>query len=233
MTSENFFHYGVSPMTIPSARITVVLIFLMSPIVSSAKSPDQADPWLMLKKITHKRDYQLQTRDHKCWAAKIIEVTSDSLIAVAYSWSATPGKRVTFPRAEVLSLKAGRHMYYSGRSSWLDVKLLGDRGRERLKIITTTGKVYKVKPPYNVSDDGIMLDNSGGAKLSKSEIAQVYHIVEKPLTDTGEYFMDELGPLVVFDPDMWEYGLHLEPYVAVLLYDTGKPEDNSPATCER
>jgi len=51
------------------------------------------------------------------------------------------------------------------------------------------------------------------------------------LTDFGEYSLDELGPMIIFDPDWYVYGLHLERYVSVLLYDATDPEDNSPAQC--
>lgn len=74
-------------------------------------------------------------------------------------------------------------MYYSGRSSWSDVGSIHVQGRERLKIVTTSGKTYKVKPPYTVSDVGITLNTSDKPTLiSKSEIAQVYDIVVEPLT---------------------------------------------------
>ena len=106
------------------------------------------------------------------------------------------------------------------------------RGRERLKIVTTVGKIYEAKPPYTVSDDGITLQISGKSmNISKSEIAQVYGVVAKPLTDFGEYSLDELGPMVIFDPDWYVHGLHLEQYVSVLFYRADDPEDNSPAQC--
>jgi len=85
-------------------------------------------------------------------------------------------------------VSSGRIVYYSGRSSWLDVSSLRIAGRERLEIVTKAGKTYKVKPPYEVSDQGITLQSSEeSTKISKSEIAQVYDVVVKPLTANGEY----------------------------------------------
>ena len=55
----------------------------------------------------------------------------------------------------------------------------------------------------------------------------VYHVVPKPLTDLGEYSLDGLGPMIIFDPDWYIYNFHLEPYVSVLLYEASEPEDNS------
>jgi hypothetical protein len=205
---------------------------LATSLSSSAKSPDQADTWLIFNKITHKRSYRIETRDRKCVRGTITGVTTDGLTAAVSSNLPGSPNTVTFPRADVLRVAAGQIVYYSGRSSWSDVSSLRMKGRERLKVVTTDGKTYKVKPPYSVSDEGITLNTSGkSTMISKGEIVQVYDIVAKPLTDTGEYLADELGPLIIFDPDLYVYGLHLEEYVSVLLYDASDPEDNSPVQC--
>ena len=94
------------------------------------------------------------------------------------------------------------------------------------------GKVYEVKPPYTVSDEGFTLQVSGkSTNVSKTEIAQVYDVVVKPLSEFGEYSLDELGPMVIFDPDWYVWKLHLEQHIPALLYDASAPEDNSPAQC--
>jgi hypothetical protein len=93
------------------------------------------------------------------------------------------------------------------------------------------GKAYTVKPPYTVSDEGIAPRSGTRPKIAKIDIAEVYEIVPKPLTDTGEYLSEELGPMIVFDPDWYVWSLHLEQHVPVLLYDAGAPEDNSSAQC--
>ncbi len=230
-------------MKTSSACSLLALSVLTSSVFASAKSPDQADPWLVLNKITHKRSYQIETRDRKCVWVTIAEVTADRLTAKVYTSNSSPAPvykpastptpdTVTFLRADVLRVITERTVYYSGRSSWSDVGSLQVRGRERLTIVTTAGKTYRVKPPYTVSDDGIKLQSSGKSKtLAKGEIAQVYDVVIKPLTATGEYLEEELGPMIIFDPDLYAYGLHLEQYVSVLLYSATAPEDNSPAQC--
>ena len=221
-------------MKTSAACSRLALTVFASSIFVLAKSPDQADPWLVLNKITHKRSYEIETRDRKCVSATIAEVTTDRLTAkVDTSNSSATPDTVIFQRADVLRVASGRRVYYSGRSSWSDVSSLHVKGRERLRIITTAGKTYRVKPPYTVSDDGITLYASGGeaTKLSKSKIAQVYDVVVKPLTGTGEYLEEELGPMIIFDPDLYVYGLHLEQYVSVLLYNASDREDNSPAPC--
>jgi hypothetical protein len=37
--------------------------------------------------------------------------------------------------------------------------------------------------------------------------------------------------MIIFDPDLYVYGVHLEQYVPVLLYNASDPEDNSPTKC--
>jgi hypothetical protein len=225
-----------------SSTSLLAFALLASSVESAGKSADQPDPWSVLNKITHRRIYRIETRDGKCVRGRIIEATADHLRAEVYapnSHSPNPTTTAIFSRAKVLSV-AGWYVYYSGRSSWLDVRYLSlvrrmrERGRERLKVVTKTGKVYQLKPPYDVSDEEITVgDSRKPTELSKSEIALVYHIVPKPLTDSGEYAWQELGPLIVFDPDLWVYGLHLEQYVQVLLYNAADPEDDSPAECLR
>jgi hypothetical protein len=220
-------------MKIPSARHILAFTALATTISSSAKSPSQPDPWLVLGKITHERSYTIETRDRKCTWGTIFELTTEHLTAKVYNRTSPDSPdTVTFHRADVLRVASGRWVYYSGRSSWSDVSSIRLEGRERLKIITKVGKTYEAKPPYTVSDDGITLHTSGRpTKISKSEIAQVYDIVIKPLTNTGEYLEEELGPMIIFDPDLYVYGLHLEQYVPVLLYTADDPEDNSAAEC--
>jgi len=211
----------------------LVLAVLLAPILSSAKSLDRTDPWPVLNAITHKHSYTIETRDRKCAFGTLSEVAADHITADVYTSiaSASPDT-VIFPRADVLRVAIGSTVYYSGRSSWSDVSSLQVLGRERLMIVMKNGKTHKVKSPYTVSDDGITVNNSRKlAKISKGEIAQVYAIVMKPLTNNREYFMEELGPLIIFDPDLYAYGLHLEQYVRVLLYDDVESEDDSSVQC--
>lgn len=220
-------------MRIPSACPILVFTVLAISIFSSAKSPDQADPWLVLNKITHRRSYMIETRDRKCVSGTITGVTTDGLTAKVFTSNSSGSPHtVAFRRGDVLRVTSGRFVYYSGRSSWSDVSSLRVEGRERLKLVTGVGKTYTVKAPYTVSEEGVTLQNSGkSTKVSKSEITQVFHIAPKPLTANGEYLAEELGPMIVFDPDLYEYGLHLEQYVPVLLYNANDPEDNSSAQC--
>src|SRR6266704_369499 len=101
----------------------LAFIVLATPILSSAKSFDREDSWLILNKVTHKRSYIIETRDRKCVLGMITGVTTDSITAKVYASSASASPdTVIFPRADILSVAAASWTgYYSGRSSWSDV----------------------------------------------------------------------------------------------------------------
>ena len=210
-----------------TVRLALALATLST--LSAAQSAPPSDPWSNLNKITHKRAYWIETRNLKCVWAEINSVSADSIAATVHN--ANDSHVVKFPRAGVLFVSAGA-VYYSGRSSWSDVAALLAQSRNRLKVVTKTGKTHKLKSPYKVTDDGIAPQLSAKKPtISKSEVAQIYEILPKPLTANGEYLGEELGPLVIFDPDLYKYSLHLEGFVAVLRYDASQPEDNTPTQC--
>jgi hypothetical protein len=220
--------------------LTALAIFA-TPAISQTKLPEKEDPWLLLDKITHKRTYSIETRDGQCVWARIKAVTPDRLTTrdgQQGAWSRDPVVR-RFSRDDIVHVgvdwaAGGARIYYSGRSSWIDVALLRTSSRERLNIVTKSGKTYDLKRPYTVADDGIATTSpEKQVNILKKDIARIYGIVEKPLTDMQDYDLDELGPMIIFDPYFYEYKFHLERYVPVLLYDASQPEDNSPTACKR
>ena len=72
-------------MKTPSARRILAFAVLATSTFSSAKSPDQADSWLVLNKITHKRSYTIETRDRQCVSGTIAGVTNDRLTAKVHT----------------------------------------------------------------------------------------------------------------------------------------------------
>jgi hypothetical protein len=218
--------------------LTALAIFA-TPAISQTKLPEKEDPWLLLDKITHKRTYSIETRDGQCIRARIKAVTPDRLTtrdSQQGSWSPDPVVR-RFSRDDVVHVRVAwnfaGNIYYSSRSSWADVAGLRVGSRERLNIVTKSGKTYDVWRPYTISDDGIITTVSGKQlSVPKKEIVRVYAILEKPVTDMQEYNLEELGPMIIFDPYFYEYKFHLEQYIPVLLYEASRPEDNSPGACE-
>lgn len=227
-------------MDIRRATLVVLttLTVLATSAISQAKSPTDEDPWLLLDKITHKRTYTIETRDGQCVWGLITAVTPDRLTAKVNSpWGTSDAVMRTFIRHDVLHVGGNVYqvrLYYSGRSSWSDVAAFRAFSREDLKVVAKTGETYDVMQPYTVSDDGIAATASGKhVTFSKKDIARIYAVITKPVTDRQGYLLEELGPMIVFDPYFYEYKFHLEQYVPVLLYDARQPEDNSPGPCEK
>lgn len=208
------------------------------PTRSQAKSSKEEDPWLLLNKITHKRTYTIETRDGQCVWGTIKTVTPDRLTAKVNSLYGTSDAVMrTFIRNDVLHIGGSVYqvrLYYSGRSSWSDSAAFHAFGREGLKIVAESGETYDVKPPYIVSDDGIATTALGKhVNFPKKDIARIYAVVTKPVTDRQGYLLEELGPMIIFDPYFYEYKFHLEQYISVLLYDASQPEDDSTGPCEK
>lgn len=131
---------------------TLTFALASTSVHSSPKSLEHGEAWWVLDRITHKRDYTIETRDHKCVTGVITKVTADRLTAKVYSWSSSGlahVDRVSFPRADVLRVASGRILYYSGRSSWSDVSSPRLYGRERLELVTTVGTIYEVQSPLH------------------------------------------------------------------------------------
>ena len=177
--------------------VLAALAILAAPAISQAELPKKEDPWLLLNKITHKRTYSIETRDGQCVWARIKAVTPDRLTAKVHpTWSSPLLK--TFNRNDIVHVgvdwaTGGAKLYYSGRSSWIDVALLRTSSRERLNIVTKSGKTYDLKRPYTVADDGIATTSpEKQVNILKKDIARIYGIVEKPLTDMQDYDLDEL-----------------------------------------
>lgn len=220
-------------MRTTSIVLMATIVLLATPVRSFSKTQKQVDPWLVLDRITHKRNYRIETRDRRCVEGTITKIDTDRFTARVYPLSSTgivQPSIVTFNRTDILRVSSGHAVYYNGRSSWLDVSLIRAEGRERLQIVTRIGKTLMVRPPYTVSDDGITSNRSSKrTNVQKGEIARIYEIAAKPLTANGEYFAQERGPMIIFDPQLYVYALHLEGYVPVLLYSADEPEDNSSA----
>jgi hypothetical protein len=209
-----------------TAKLALALATLS---IFSAAQSTPSDSWSNLNKITHKRAYRIETRDLKCAWAEINNASADSIIATVHN--VHDSHAVKFTRAEVLFVSVDS-VYYSGRSSWSDVAALLAQNHSRVKVVTKAGKIYKLKSPYKVTAEGIAPQfPAKKPTISKSEIAQVYEVLPKPLTANGEYLGEELGPFVIFDPDLYKYSLHLEGFLTVLRYDASQPEDNTPTKC--
>jgi hypothetical protein len=98
-----------------------------------------------------------------------------------------------------------------------------------VKVVKKDGQTYEGRL-FQISDTQLELDRTGGKlEIAKRDVARVYHLRPKPLTDTEKYSAQEDFRI---DPRLWPYYLHLVPRLPVRLYDSSLPEDNTPVRCE-
>jgi preprotein translocase subunit YajC len=154
------------------------------------------DSWQNLKHITHERYYTVVDRKSNCITGHIVK-TNDHELTLKLS----NRTYATFDRANVLRVSVSQaapyfpprvqadvgrvyDVIYNDKSSWSDLKSLA--GQE-VKVVKTGGETYEGQLLIT-SETQIELDRTGGKlELAKEEIAQVYHLRPKPLTDSEKY----------------------------------------------
>jgi hypothetical protein len=122
-----------------------------------------------------------------------------------------------------------RDLIYTTRSSWYAVQNAMPGLHEFFRVTIQNGKVYKGKPA-KITADSIELESRS---ISKSEIKYVDYIRQKPTTDGMQYLGQEAPFLLFFDPEFYYRASGLPGRISVRLYDSAKPEDDSPLTCKK
>ena len=196
------------------------------------------DSWQNLKHVTHERYYTVVDRQFSCLTGYIVKTNDHQL-----TLKLPKGTYAAFDRANVLRVSVSRagtylppHAHadvgraydtiYNDKSSWSD--LIGLAGQE-VKVVKTGGETYEGKLLVT-SEAQLELDRPGGTlEFAKRDIAQVYHLRPKPLTDGEKYSAQEDFWI---DPRLWPYYLNLVPRLPVGLYDSWLPEDNTPVRCQ-
>jgi hypothetical protein len=132
---------------------------------------------------------------------------------------------------DVVRVSDGEHVYdvvYSGRSSWSDVAAIPPNARSYLRVIRKDGSQHE-GAAAQVGDSEITLDKKGKPeKIQKGDVARVYFVRLKPLSDSARYSDEEHFPL---NPELWPYYWNVGVHMPVLLYDSSAPEDNSKIVC--
>ena len=195
------------------------------------------DPWKILERVTHRRNYTFVRRDGTCVNAEIRAVSERSITLKrpVRTGAREPGHEVLeIARPNVLRVNDGWKpidVVYSGKSSWADVRSLqGIFPSEAVLIITSDDKRYKTKC-VEVSDTDIKLvEGSEFVEVAKVLVRQVYYIRERPMSSSAEYAAQEMA---LVDPELWPRMLHMAPKISVLLYDSSLPEDDTPVPCSK
>ena len=197
------------------------ILFLLT--VGAIASP-AADEWDNLKQVTHRRSYGFALRDGTCVTGRIVAVTADSV-------KIKQPNPATLKRPDVVRVSDGTHVYdvvYSGRSSWSDVLRGLPSTREYLRVVTKDGTRYE-GDPAQFSESGLTLSKKGRSeKIQKTDVARVYYVRLKPLSDSAQYSAQEH---FILDAQLWPYYWNIGVHMPVLIYDSPAPEDNSKIVC--
>jgi preprotein translocase subunit YajC len=211
-----------------------------------APAATQDDSWQNLRHLTRERYYTILDRKSNCVTGHIAAAT-DHVITLEL----TDGTSATFERANVLRVSVSqaapylpsrvqadiasvRDIVYNDKSSWRDLKGLAAQEKtgilgQSVTIVKSDGGEYEGRV-LAISDAQLELDRPDGKlAIAKANVAQVYYLRYKPLTDSEKYSAQEDFWI---DPRLWPYYLHLAPKVPVRLYDSSQVEDDSPVACQ-
>jgi hypothetical protein len=187
----------------------------------------KADPWENLMRVTRHRAYTFVDRESNCVTGQILDVTERSVTIMI------PGaKSTTIERKNALRVIDGHHLFdviYSGKSSWSDVEGLPPKTKEQVRVLTKDGREYEGKLVSTSDAEMTLIQTTGNMKLIKEDIAQVYYVRYKPLSEGAEHSAQEM---FVVDPRLWPHFFNISARFPVLLYDSSIPEDDSPVQCK-
>jgi hypothetical protein len=227
-------------------RLDVCLTICCLFVSIYASGATQDDSWQNLRHITRERYYTVLDRKSDCVTGHIT-TANDYVVTLKLP----DGTSATFDRDKVLRVSVSQaapyfpshvqadiakvtDIVYNGKSSWRDLKAIAALEKFRLagqpvRIVKTDGKTYEGLLS-SISDTELQLEQaSGRVAVAKADVAQVYYLRYKPLTDSEKYSAQEDFWI---DPRLWPYYLHLVPKMRVRLYDSSLPEDNTPVRCE-
>jgi hypothetical protein len=229
-TSKKNFQLKVA-LSAPVLALAPCLLFYASTAAAD-------DSWQNLKHVTHERYYTVVDRKSNCTTGHIVK-TNDHELTLKL-----PNRTyATFDRASVLRVSVSQAAHYlpprvqadigrvydavyNDKSSWSDLKRVAG---EEVKVVKTEGETYEGRLLITFETQ-IELDRTGGKlEIAKGDVAQVYHLRPKPLTDDEKYSAQEDFWI---DPRLWPYYLNLVPRLPVRLYDSSLPDDDTPVRCE-
>ncbi|HEY6342159.1 MAG TPA: hypothetical protein VIY49_11755 [Bryobacteraceae bacterium] len=194
--------------------------WLFAAVLLSASS----DGWSNLKRVTRDRPYAVILRDGHCQYGTLSSVGDHAMVLATYSGIGILIKRAQTTRVTDDPTAPERGAVFSGRSSWLDVKMAVPKGMEYLHVVTKRGDEWKWKQPA-VTDDSISFEK---ITVGKAVVRYVFHVRAKPLTSDEEFFHQEDLKWLAAIP--W-LGKRVPRKISVLLYNSDLPEDNSPIAC--
>ncbi len=209
-------------------RIATLLAITVSSVLPACGSDktQRADPVDVLRHVTHRTSYIFADRDFHCVVGKIAAIRG-----AAVTIRPAQGAAVTIDGSKLLrvteSVRAA-DVVYSARSSWSDIEAIPVSSRESVRVSTKSGKTYEAHLLKVTVESMTLLPGSKSLEIPKGDVLTVDYLREKPATDSAKHSAQEL---FVLNPELWPHFLRLSGIVAVRLYDSRRPEDNSPIRC--
>jgi len=209
------------------AAILILICSLTGGCLSAAGSDDT---WAQLKHVTRARNYVIITSDQSCYDGKILGVSDRSI-----TLSRKDLEPIVIERKDVLRIadsgETDGPILYSGRSSWWDVTKIPLNSKQNTRVVMKSGAKHEGRLGKATDSEIVLTDHGKQTMIVKDEIAIVYFVRLRPLSDSDELLLNELSYLTVFDPKFWSYEWNAGPKIPVLLYDASKPEDDTPLRC--
>ena len=220
----------------------ISLVFAVPPCFADG------DPWQSLRSLKRGLSFVFIQNDQTCQYGELKEV-ADSNVSIK-----TNQGIVVIPKADLVRVRSGfgglsvandnpnlpLFTLYSGRSSWVDVLAFApfeSQGHPystlNFSVRTKDGRLHKGFLSKVTAEEITLTDKVGtAATFRKGQIAQVDYIREKPLNDTQEFYWEELGMGIIFDPLLYPRLFHLGDKMPVTLYQSTRAEENSAVMCK-
>jgi hypothetical protein len=229
-------------------RLVRACVCLFSLVLPVTYCLGESDPWQSLRLLKRGLGFVFIERDQTCRYAELKEVTDTNV-----SIKTTRGS-VVIPRSDLVRVRSGfggrsvandnpnlpLFTLYSGRSSWADLLAFApfESSGHPYSVINFTvktrdGRLHRGFLSKVTAEEITLTDKLGGsAAFPKGQIDQVDYIREKPLSDTQEFYWEELGMGIIFDPQLYPRLFHLGDTMPVTLYQSTLAEENSAVMCK-
>jgi hypothetical protein len=208
----------------------------------------QGDPWHSLRLLKRGLGFVFIGQDQTCRYGELQEVT-DTNISIKTAQSS-----VVIPKSDLLRVRSGfggrpvandnpnmpLFTLYSGRSSWADLLAFApfeSKGHPystvTFSLKTKDGGLHKGFLSKVTAEEITLTDKVGSATtFPKGQVDYVDYIRKKPLSDKQEFYWEELGMGMIFDPQLYPRMFHLGDIMPVTLYRSTLAEEDSPVVCK-
>ena len=176
--------------------------------------------------VRHDSTLGFVLRDKTCIYGTVEHADANSI-----TLAEAQNKEVTIEAERVLQVRQDDAVVLSARSSWSDVADVHLYPHESLVIKLRNGKSIK-STSFAVAGETITSNNLSRKRVfQKAEIATVDYVRVKPESDGFDYLLQEAPLMLIFNGEFYSRLLGLQGKIVVRLYDSEKPEDDSPIMC--